>query len=186
MTMKKNLLLFLALVLSTSIFAQKIYFTKTGKIVFDSTTPMENVHAENEQVTSFIKTTDGEINFAALIKSFKFRNALMEEHFNEDYIESDQYPKAVFKGKILDFSKVDLSKDEAQEVTVEGNLSLHGTTKKIKTKATLHPQKDKILAKAEFTVSPEDFNIKIPSIVREKIAKVINVSVDVTYQPYKK
>lgn len=184
--MKKNLLLLIALAFSASAFTQNIYFTKTGKIVFDSTTPMENVHAENQQVTSFIKTTDGEINFAGLIKSFKFRNALMEEHFNEDYIESDKYPKAVFKGKILDFSKVDLTKDAAQEVTVEGDLTLHGTTKKITTKATLHPEKGKITAKTEFTVSPEDFNIKIPSIVREKIAKVINISVDVTYEPYKK
>lgn len=184
--MKKNLLLVLALVLSANVFAQKIYFTKTGKIIFDSTTPLENVHAENEQVTSFIKTTDGEINFAALIKSFKFRNALMEEHFNEEYIESDQYPKAVFKGKILDFSKVDLSKDTPQEVTVKGDLTLHNTTKEITTKATLHPEKGKIMAKAKFTVSPEDFNIKIPSIVRGKIAKVITVDVDVTYEPYKK
>ncbi|HKJ41204.1 MAG TPA: YceI family protein [Sunxiuqinia sp.] len=184
--MKKNLLLILAIVLSTGAFAQKIYFTKTGKIIFDSTTPMENVHAENEQVTSFIKTTDGEINFAALIKSFKFRNALMEEHFNEDYIHSDQYPKAVFKGKILDFSKVDLSKNEPQKVTVEGNLTLHGVTKKVSTTATIHPENDKILAKADFEVTPAEFGIKIPSIVREKIAKTINISADVTYQPYKK
>ena len=133
-----------------------------------------------------MKTADGEINFAGLIKSFKFRNALMEEHFNENYIESSQYPKAVFKGKILNFSKVDLSKDEIQQVEVEGDLTLHGVTKKIDIKATLQPQNGKILAKADFVVSAEDFDIKIPAVVREKIAKKINVSVDVAYEPYKK
>ncbi|WP_372776646.1 YceI family protein [Mangrovibacterium sp.] len=169
---------------ATGLFGQEIYFTKTGTVIFDSSTPLETIHAENNQVTSFLKTTNGELNFAALMKSFKFKNALMEEHFNENFIESSKYPKAVFKGQIQNWSAIDLSKEEAHEANVEGELTLHGVTKKISTKAVLHPQNGKIAGTCDFVVSAEDFDIKIPALVRDKIAKEVKVTVNVNYEPY--
>jgi hypothetical protein len=181
----KTLTIFIfAMIFSTGIFGQDIYFTKTGTIIFDSSTPLETIHAENKQVTSFLKTSDGELNFAALIKSFKFPNALMEEHFNENFIESSQFPKAVFKGKILNWSEIDLSNGEEQSVETEGELTLHGVTKRITAKAKLQRQNGKINGSSEFVVSAEDFNIKIPALVRDKIAKVVNVTVDLVYERF--
>lgn len=183
--MKNTMMLIFALIFSTGLFGQEIYFTKTGTIIFDSSTPLETIHAENKQVTSFLNTSNGELNFAALIKSFKFPNALMEEHFNENFIESSQFPKAVFKGKILNWPEINLSKGEEQSVDLEGELTLHGVTKQVKAKAKLNRQNGKIKGRSEFVVSAEDFHIKIPALVREKIAKVVNVTVDVIYEPYK-
>lgn len=184
--MKKYILILLIVILSVTSYGQDVYFTKTGTVIFDSSTPLETIHAENEQVTSFLKIADGELNFAGLIKSFKFKNALMEEHFNENYIESAKYPKAVFKGQILNWAVIDLSKEEAQEAEIEGELILHGVSKKISTKATLHPHNGLIKASCAFVVSAEDFDIKIPAVVRDKIAKEVTVTVNVNYEPYKR
>ncbi len=184
--MKKLLISILIVSFNFVLFGQDIYFTKTGTIIFDSSTPLETIHAENKQVSSFLKISNGELNFAALIKSFTFPNALMEEHFNENYIESSQFPKAVFKGNIINWSSIDITKEEEQEAQVEGQLTLHGVTKEIKTTALLKAQDGKINGISEFTVSAEDFGIKIPAVVREKIAKEVHVTVKVNYEPYKK
>lgn len=183
--MKKQALLAIAIFLNIGLFAQGIYFTKTGTVIFEGKTPFETIYAESKQVTSFLKTTNGELNFAALIKSFQFKNALMGEHFNENYIESSKYPKAIFKGKIVNWADIDLSKNEVQKANVEGELTLHGVTKKIMTDATLHPQKENIAGTCHFKVNPEEFGIRIPTIVRDKIAKEMTISVDVNYEPYK-
>ncbi|KAB2822794.1 MAG: YceI family protein, partial [Paludibacter sp.] len=184
--MKQNLLIALAVLISTHLAGQDVFFTKTGTVVFDSSTPLETIHAENRQVTSFLKTSTGEINFAALVKSFKFQNALMEEHFNENYMESDQFAKAVFKGKIVNMDQIDTGKEEKQEADVEGELVMHGVTKKVTVKAYLLPQAGKITGTSEFIVLPEEFGIKIPSLVREKIAKEVKVSVVMNYEKYTK
>lgn len=183
--MEKYVILIFVLIFSTGLSGQDVYFTKTGTVIFDSSTPLETIHAENKQVTSFLKIADGELNFAALVKSFKFPNALMEEHFNENFIESSQFPKAVFKGRIVNWSEINLSSGKVQSGDVEGELTLHGITKRITAKTKLHKQNEKIIGSSEFVVSAEDFNIKIPALVRDKIAKVVQVTVDVTYEPYK-
>jgi len=184
--MKQMLLILLVAFFSFASFGQDVYFTKTGKVVFDSSTPLETIHAENKQVTSFLKTTNGELNFAGLIKSFKFKNALMEEHFNENYIESTKFPKVVFKGQILNWDAIDLAQEEVQNIDIEGELSLHGETKKLTTTGTLLPQNGKISGNCKFVVSAEDFGIEIPAVVRDKIAKEVNVSVEVVYEPYQR
>ncbi len=183
--MKNQALLLFTIFLNMGLFAQDIYYTKTGTIIFDGKTPFETIYAESNQVTSFLNTADGELNFAALIKSFQFKNELMGEHFNENYIESSIYPKAIFKGKIVNWTKIDLSKNEAQNVNVEGKLTIHGVTKDIKLEATLHPQKGNIVGICSFGVNPEEYGIRIPRIVRDKIAKVINVSINGSYEPFK-
>jgi hypothetical protein len=182
--MQSKFVFLLAFVMYANLNAQEIYFTKSGTIIFDSSTPLETIYARNNQVTSFLNIETGEINFAALMRSFKFRNALMEEHFNENFVESAKYPRAVFKGKIMNWQNIQLDKDAEQEAEIEGELTLHGATKKIAPKGIIHPRGEKIYGRCEFIVSAEDFKIQIPSVVRDKIAREVKVTVDVIYEPY--
>ena len=162
--------------------AQNRYFTKDAKINFNSSTPLEDIVANTSQATSFIDTDKNEIVFSVLTTSFNFRRALMQEHFNENYMESAKYPKAKFTGKIV--SPVDWKSDKTVIVDVTGDLTLHGITKNMTMKAKITPGKSKILAASEFTVTPEEFKIIIPSLVRDKIAKEVIVKIDAVYIPY--
>ena len=116
------------------------------------------------------------------MKGFEFEKALMQEHFNENYVESDKYPKAVFKGKINDISSIDFAKTGKYTATVTGKLSLHGQTKDVTAPITFNVNQGTVSATTEFMVAPLDFNIAIPSIVREKIAKEIKISVAAGYE----
>jgi len=131
-----------------------------------------------------IDKESGEIEFAVLMKAFKFKKALMEEHFNENYVESEKYPKSKFKGKILNIQEVDFSKDGSFPVVVKGQLTLHGETKEVETKGTLDINGDEVQINAAFHLSPEDFAIEIPGIVREKIAKELLITVDALLKPF--
>ncbi|GAA0729798.1 hypothetical protein GCM10009430_40310 [Aquimarina litoralis] len=171
----KNILLFLLIIISGSTFSQGKFITKKGVINFEASVPsFEEVKATNSTVTAILNTDNGEIAALALIKGFRFKNALMEEHFNENYIESDDYPKATFKGKLVDFDKNNIQK----EYIIKGTLSLHGKSKEIETKGTLTKNDNNISISSTFITQPEDFNIKIPSIVSKKIADDISVSLN--------
>jgi len=185
--MKKYFFLLLTLItVSTSLNAQKVFFTKSGNVDFFSKTPVENVEARNNQVVSFIKTEKGTLSFGLLVKSFKFKNALMEEHFNENYAESDKFPKAKFKGTITNLSDIDFNTDGSYKANIEGKLTFHGVTQNVKTVANLDVNGDGVHATASFFAKPSDYKINIPSIVREKIAKEITVNVNIDYKIYKK
>ena len=180
--MKKIVLLSLLALSAFSLKAQK-YITRNGFIRFFGETQFETIKADNNQVASILDTQTGEIVFQALMKSFQFEKALMEEHFNENYVESDKYPKAVFKGKIADLSAVDFTKNGVYNVQVQGELSLHNVTKNITVPGTLEVSDKSIEAKSKFQVKPEDYNIEIPSVVRDKIAQEMDVTVDMKYTP---
>ncbi|MEI6140033.1 MAG: YceI family protein [Mariniphaga sp.] len=165
--------------------AQNRFFTKDAKINFNSSTPIEDIIAESNQATTFIDLDKNELVFSVLTTSFKFRRALMEEHFNENYMESAKnkdFSKAKFSGKIT--SPIDWKSEKPVVVEVKGDLSMHGITKQITLKANITPGKAKILANAEFKVTPEEFSINIPSAVRDKIAKEVTIKVDAIYAPY--
>ena len=164
--------------------AQNIFFTKDAKINFNSSTPIEDIIAESNQATTFIDIEKNELKFSVLTTSFKFRRALMEEHFNENYMESAKkdFNKAKFSGKIT--SSIDWKSEKPVVVEVKGDLSMHGVIKPITLKANITPGKTKILANAEFKVTPEEFSINIPSAVRDKIAKEVTIKVDAIYAPY--
>jgi polyisoprenoid-binding protein YceI len=162
--------------------AQK-FMTKNGYIGFYSHTPMEDIKADNNQVISVIDISTGEIVFQALIKSFHFDRALMEEHFNENYLESDKFPKSVFKGKITNISSVDFTKPGTYNVTVEGDLTIHDVTNKITANGTIEVVKGGINANSKFNVVPEDYKITIPGVVRDKFDKSMAVTVAVKYTP---
>ena len=163
--------------------AQK-YVSKNGHIRLYSHTPMENIEADNRQVASILDVSNGEIVFTLLQKAFQFKVALMQEHFNENYMESDKFPKASFKGKITNFSKINFKKDGVYPAEVFGDLSLHGVTKSFTTKGTIQVKGTTITALAKFAIAPKDFDIKIPQLVENKIAKEMEVNVDISYNPY--
>jgi len=163
-------------------FSQERYFTKSGKISFYSSTPMEDIEAINKNAVSVFDKTTGQIEVSTLMKGFEFQKALMQEHFNENYMESDKFPKAVFKGKINDISNIDFTKAGQYSTTVTGKLSLHGVTKDITAPITFNVSQGNISASAEFKVLPPDFKISIPDLVREKIAKEIKINVSAGYE----
>ena len=162
--------------------AQNRYFTKDAKIIFNSSTPLEDIVAESNQATTLIDIDKNEVAFSVLTTSFKFRRALMEEHFNENYMESSKFPKAKFTGKII--SPIDWKSEKPILVDVKGILTMHGVSNEIVLKAQITPGKSKILASAEFMVTPEAFHISIPSAVRDKIAKEVTIKINAVYAPY--
>ena len=106
----------------------------------------------------------------------------MEEHFNENYMESSKFPKAKFSGKIV--SVIDWKSEKPVIADIKGELTLHGISKEILLKAQITPGKSKIIASAEFKVTPEDFKIAIPSAVRDKIAKEVTIRINAVYAPF--
>lgn len=183
--MKK--LLFLLLFIPASLFAQDKYFTKAGVASFYSSTSVEDIEATNKSVTSIVDFKTGAIEFSMLIRSFEFEKALMEEHFNENYMESDKYPKATFKGTIKDITKVDLKKDGTYEVEVSGKLTIHNVTKEVTEKASITVKGGKISAKCDFSVKLKDYGIEDPTMIGKKIAESISVKIKISeYKALKK
>jgi hypothetical protein len=183
--MKQTLVLLYCLCSFVPAQAQGKYFTRTGHISFYSKTPLEDIQASNRQAASVIDFATGEIVFSVLMKSFEFPKALMQEHFNENYIESDKYPKSTFKGKILNIQTVDTGKNGTYPVEVEGELTIHGVTRPVKSTGTLEVKDSKIYGKSQFTVAVADYDIQIPKLVRDNIAKTIDIQVDMVYEPFK-
>jgi polyisoprenoid-binding protein YceI len=157
--------------------------TKTGYIGFYSKTTLEEIKGDNNQVASVIDISTGDMVFQVLIKSFHFERALMEEHFNENYLESDNFPKSTFKGKITNISTVNFSKNGIYDVTVEGDLTIRDVTKKVTTKGTIEVVTGGLNANSKFSIVPEDYKINIPSVVRDKISKNLEVTVAMKYTP---
>jgi hypothetical protein len=180
--MKSTTLLLILLLAVTAANAQK-YMTKNGFIGFYSHTPMEDIKGDNNQVAAVLDIASGEMVFQALIKSFHFDRALMEEHFNENYMESDKFPKSSFKGKITNLSDVNFSKNGVYEVTIDGELTIHDATNKISTKGKIEVQNGELIATSKFNISPEDYKITVPGVVRDKINKNMEVTVSMKYTP---
>lgn len=169
-------------------FAQDKFFTKNGKITFDATAAKspENIDGINKTVICVLDIKTGDLQFSALMKGFEFERALMMEHFNENYAESDKFPKAIFKGNIINNSSVNYQKNETYSVQVKGNLTMHGETKAIDTDGKLTVKDGKILLAANFSVALTDFKIAIPQLVADKIAKNIKLLVDCSLEVLKK
>lgn len=163
--------------------AQK-FFTREGKISFFSETPVENIEAHNQKATSVLETSTGQMEFAVLVKGFQFEKALMQEHFNENYLESTKFPKAIFKGTIQEIAKVDFEKDGTYPVVVKGDMTIHGVTKPVTANGQITVKNGAISANSTFNLAPEDFDIKIPAVVRDNIAKSVKVVVKADFQPY--
>jgi hypothetical protein len=184
--MKQVLPIVLCLILfSVNAAGQKI-FTRNGHVSFFSATPLENIEAHNHQASSVLDISTGEMAFSMMIKGFRFEKALMEEHFNEKYLHSDKFPKSVFQGKIVNPELVDFTKNGIYKVKIIGKLTIHGVTNDAQADGTLEVKNGKVLGKSMFPVVLSDYNIEVPSVVKDNIAKKIDVTVDVVYEPVKK
>lgn len=175
--MKNILIAFVFLLMTQNTFAQKM-LTRIGEVKFEASMPaFEEVAATNKTASCILDKATGDFVALTLIKSFQFKAPLMEEHFNENYMESSKFPKATFKGKIVNF---DASKITGTKTTydLEGDLTIHGVTKKIKTKINLTLNGPKITATSTILVKPQDYKIEIPSLVKNKIADSVKVSMN--------
>ncbi len=182
--MKQVIILFVFAASAISVQAQNIQMTKTGKVsLFSRAKSIEKVEADNNEVSSILNTTTGDFVFAVLMKSFHFQLALMEEHFNENYVESTKYPKSTFKGKITNLSSVNFTKDGAYPVTVEGDMTLHGVTKKMTATGSITVKGGKVSAYSKFAVKLKDFKVTVPALVADKISEDIDITVDCKYEP---
>lgn len=161
--------------LTTTAYAQK-YSTRTGNIKFEASVPsFEEVAAENKSASAVLESSKGELAVLALMKGFRFKVALMEEHFNESYVESDKYPKATFKGKIEGFDAAKLTA-EGKTFSISGDLTLHGKTKKITDTAKISRNGDTITIIGSFEVKPADFEIEVPKVVSKKVADKVTIT----------
>ena len=176
-------ILSIAFLLPLGLSAQDRFATRTGHVSFFSATPMENVEAHNHKSTSVFDATSGAIQFAVLMKGFEFEKALMQEHFNENYVESNIYPKGLFKGKVSGISAEDLAKPGKYNVTLDGDLTMHGVAQHRTLKATVTVEPSGVIrAESEFNIKPEEHKITIPNVVRGQIAEEIQVKVRFDYQ----
>ncbi len=173
------------LFLTGSVKAQDMHLTRNGQITFFSTTPLEDIKAANNEVSSVLNTKSGALQFIVLIKSFQFKKASMQEHFNQKkYMDSDNFPKSEFKGTITDLSKVNFKKDGVYPVTADGNLTLHGVTNKIKTTGTLTVKDGKISTSSKFNITLADYKVTVPAFQTSKVAEAVEVTVNCKYDPY--
>jgi len=170
--------------LMTGVNAQK-YFTRSGQISFFSSTSMEDIEAHNKTVTAIFDSKSGAIQFSVTMKSFHFEKALMQEHFNENYVESDKFPKATFKGAIDGASEIDFSKNGTHTASVKGKLTIHGVTQEITTTVTFTIKGDVVTGETKIKVNPEDYGIEIPGVVREKIAKELEITIVMNFKEKK-
>jgi polyisoprenoid-binding protein YceI len=183
----KNTVAFAALLLLTTlaVHAQDRYFTKTGKIEFYSKAPLEDIAAKNSTVTAVLDKNTGAFQFAVQMKSFEFEKALMQQHFNSNYVESDKFPQAEFRGAVANNAAVNYSKDGTYPVRVKGKLTIHNVTKDVEVPGTVKVVGGKVEALSTFGIKLSDYKISIPSPVKDKVSNNIKITVDTKLEPLK-
>lgn len=182
--MKKVYLMLIILFTGVNMYAQDLYIAKDAKVSFFSKAPLEDIDAASEKATSLINIKTKQIVSKVAMKSFVFKKPLMQEHFNENYMESEKFPFGKFDGKILE--DIDFSKDGTYPATVEGMLDIHGVIKPRTIKGTITIEGGKIKVSTEFQVKVADHNIEIPKLVIENIAEVIDAKFSAEHVLYKK
>ena len=182
--MKKFLLSFVLVLSAAGLMNAQIFLAKTCEISFFSSSPLENIAATNKAAKPIVNTSTGDIQVKIPILSFKFEKPLMEEHFNENYMETEKFPNAVFKGKINE--TIDYSKEGEYKVTVKGNLDMHGVTKEVSLEGTLTVKGGQITLKCKFMVHIADYKIKVPSLYVKNIAEDVEVKLDAMLDPFQK
>jgi hypothetical protein len=176
--MKKFLFGAFALFLcANAAFAQKIG-TKDAKVSFDASSPLENIKAVNNSGTVALNTTTGDVAARVLIKNFVFKQALMQEHFNENYLESTKFPNSTLKGKISNLADVKFGTDGTYNAKIAGTLEMHGVTKTVEVPATITVKGGAVAFKSDFSVACADYKIAIPSVVADKVAKEVKIHIE--------
>jgi polyisoprenoid-binding protein YceI len=177
--MKKWFVLSTLVLLAFHVASAQKFMTKNGTIRFFSDGQTEKIEAFNHQVNSALDVSTGNFVFRVLIKSFEFEKALMQEHFNENYMQSDQFPNSTFNGKVTNIKDINFGKDGVYKAVVEGDLTMHGVTNKVKTNGTFEIKDGKITGKSTFNVLIKDYNISIPKAVVKNIAENVQIDVNV-------
>lgn len=184
----KKILIFASLLLISMpclVSAQGKYFTREGRIQFNSKSTVEKIEGVNKKVTSIIDTQTGQIEFSVLMKAFEFEKALMQEHFNENYVESDKFPKANFKGTIANNSEIKWTTDGTYPAKVQGKMTIHGVTKDVTADGSIEVKGGKVIANSKFIILLKDYNIEIPKLVKDKITEDVIILVDLNMDPFK-
>ncbi len=180
-----KLTVILLILFATTSYGQR-YITKTGHIWFHSEAPLETIEAHNKQVKSALDINSGALVFKVLMKSFIFEKALMQEHFNENYVESDKFPSATFEGKVINMESINFTNQGSYPAKLSGELTIHGVTKNVSADGTFNVQADQITGKSKFSIAIADYNISIPGAVAGKIADEIEINVDIKLVELKK
>lgn len=158
------------------------FISNSAKIHFFSSAPMEDIEASSNQCQSIIDISTGDMVFSMNVNTFQFSNSLMQEHFNENYLETDKYPKSTFKAKLDGFK----NEYGTHTVSAKGEFMIHGVKQQVEIEGTLNYTEDQIQISAKFPVTLADYKIKIPKAVFYNIAEVIDVTVEFDYEPYQK
>lgn len=169
----------------SSVQAQGRYFTKSGRITFYSNAPLEDIEAGTRTAAAILDAGSGAVQFSVLMKSFEFKKALMQEHFNENYVESDKFPAAEFKGTIINNAEILYSKPGTYPAKVQGKLTIHGVTRDVATTGSITVAPDGLKTATVFNVSLSDYNIKRPALVKDKLSNTIQITVDCKLDPLK-
>ncbi len=165
--------------------AQSKWYTKTGKVSFFSEAALEDIEAKNKTATAVLESTTGAVQIEVLMKGFEFEKALMQDHFNKSYVESDKYPKASFKGTIVNNAAVSYGKDGSYAAKVKGKFTLHGVTKDIEVPITIKKAAGKLEASSTFNLLLSDYNITIPAGAKSKVANTIKITIETSLEPLK-
>ncbi|MBK6521253.1 MAG: YceI family protein [Sphingobacteriaceae bacterium] len=184
--MQKTLILLAVLVVSVQTSIAQIYKAKDGStnITFFSTSPLEDITATNKGAIIVYNSSTNDIQIRVSVINFKFKNGLMEEHFNDNYMETEKFPNAIFKGKINE--AIDMAKDGETKVTVTGKMEMHGVTKDETFNGTVTRSGNEIMIKTKFKIKLVDYSIKVPSLYVKNIAEIIDVDVVSTLEPFQK
>lgn len=177
--MCKALMIFFFLCAFFSLSAQR-YVSENGFISFFSQAPVENIKADNNKVTSLFSAENGTIAFSVPIKEFQFEKKLMQEHFNDKYMESDRFPRSTFAGKVTGYS---MSASGLQSVRAKGKITIHGIVKEIDIPGTFEMKNGNILIKTKFKVLNKDYGIVIPQLLWKNVSEEIEITIDMTYKP---
>jgi polyisoprenoid-binding protein YceI len=177
----------LSLLFSVTLPAQQ-YFSRDALVKFDATAKSspEEIKAVNKSGTAVLDIATGEMAWKVLIKNFLFEKSLMQEHFNENYMESGKFPNATFSGKIVNLSDVNFKKDGEYKVRAKGVLEMHGVKKDVEFPGTIKVAGGKLQVKTDFSVLLADYNVKIPGTVSDKISKEVKINIDAPMAPKSK
>jgi polyisoprenoid-binding protein YceI len=175
--MAKNIFgIFIFFLIASSVSGQGIFSTTKGHVEFFSSAPLEDIKATNSSVKVLFNSANGELNVRMFIKDFQFKKALMQKHFNEEYLESHLYPEARLIGKIQQYNREKIS-SKPLAVVVEGKMTIHGVTKDFSTSGTITQKGKKIMCETKFPIRLADYNVKIPKIFIKNIAELVDVTV---------
>ena len=185
MGLARMMMVFVTVCLGIPVSAQDKYYTKNGRIQFESKAPLENIEAVNKSVTCVLDSKTGNVQFAVIMRGFEFAKALMQEHFNENYVESHKFPKAGFNGQVLNNDAINYTQDGVYPAKIRGKMTIQGETNDVEADGKITVKNGKIVASSDFRIQISDYKISIPNLVKDKVSNSVRIIVDCTLEPLK-